>query len=533
MQVTNDYRTHMSKVKKSGVQITVPDTLYNFDYEFDYSVFESPYKGAYEFTPYLVKMTPETVPFTPKSFYLRAGAGYSLHPELDLVYSPVVKDNFCLNVFGKASGYYGNYSEISDGFVPDSKYSGYDFSDYVGIGGYSMFRKSLFSFTLGHNGAFSTLDPWSGANSGAGSAYNSGFADFRIQSKNTDNVAFCYNIGADVRYSVDAFKNANLAARELDVNADLSLGVSVRNRYKFLMDAKVEFQNLNCQKPSACNMIDLKPHFEFTLGPVFLDAGLKVDFVETQINLYPDVHAECSIGKRHMFTIYADASGGDELNSYHDLKMLNHRFNSTYGDNTYSHTKLKASLGFRGYASTHFTYDLSGGYGIFSNYLMDCLIPLTEGLLTPREYQEGVCYAASYEMAFADARLMWKSDRFDAIVNVAFRYKTHVETTSCYYLPLLSGGITLKYNAAKRLYVWVGANGQTARDYLRSDVSGEDVSLPEIPGFVDLNAGCEYRFSSKLGFWVKGGNLLGQPMRKSLMYVEKSPYVTAGITLSL
>jgi len=525
VQVTNDYKTQMSKVKKSGVQIFVPDSLYNFDYDFDYSVFESPYKGAYEFSPYLVKMTPESVPYNPKVFYLKAGAGYSLHPELDLVYSPVVNDNFSLNLFGNASGYYGQYFNVDSSLLPADKYSGYDFSDYAGIGGCSVLKKSLIYFSLGHNGSFATLDPWSGSKTGAATAYNSGFADFRIKSSNEDKVVFCYDIGANVRYGVDAFKNDELAARELDFNADLSLGVSVRHRYKFLMDARVEFENLKGNNPVAFNMIDLKPHFEFTLGPVFLDAGLKVDFVGTQINLYPDVHAECSIGKRHIFTVYADVLGGDKIHTYHELKMWNHRMNSTYGDVTYSHTKLKASLGFRGYASTHFTYDLSGGYGKFGNSFMECLIG---SYVTESGYREGFLFA-DYDIIFGDASLCWKSDRFDATANVAFKRLISINQTeqTVVNFPMVSGGIMLRYNFAKRLYFGLSADGQTDRKLIYED------SQTSIPGFVDLGVNAEYKFSSKFGFWAKGGNLLGQPLRKSLLYVEKSPYVTVGVTLSL
>ena len=104
VQVTNDYMTRMSDVRKQGVDISVPDSLYDFDYNFDYSVFESPYKGAYEFSPYVVKMTPEREEPDLRKFYLRAGAGYAMHPELELVCAPVIKDKFTLNVFADADG---------------------------------------------------------------------------------------------------------------------------------------------------------------------------------------------------------------------------------------------------------------------------------------------------------------------------------------------------------------------------------------------------------------------------------------------
>ncbi len=59
VQVTNDYETRFADFKKSEPDLVLPDSLYAFDYSFDYSVFDSPYKGSYEFTPYNVEIVHE------------------------------------------------------------------------------------------------------------------------------------------------------------------------------------------------------------------------------------------------------------------------------------------------------------------------------------------------------------------------------------------------------------------------------------------------------------------------------------------
>ena len=63
VQVTNDYETRFADFKKSEPDLVLPDSLYAFDYSFDYSVFDSPYKGSYEFTPYNVEIARYSVPF--------------------------------------------------------------------------------------------------------------------------------------------------------------------------------------------------------------------------------------------------------------------------------------------------------------------------------------------------------------------------------------------------------------------------------------------------------------------------------------
>ena len=59
VEVTNDYRTRFADFQKQGPSMTVPDSLFRFDYDFDYSVFETPYRGSYEFSPYRIELTPE------------------------------------------------------------------------------------------------------------------------------------------------------------------------------------------------------------------------------------------------------------------------------------------------------------------------------------------------------------------------------------------------------------------------------------------------------------------------------------------
>ena len=47
VQVTNDYETKPMEVEKNSVRMAVPDSLLKFDWNFNYSVFDNPYRGAY------------------------------------------------------------------------------------------------------------------------------------------------------------------------------------------------------------------------------------------------------------------------------------------------------------------------------------------------------------------------------------------------------------------------------------------------------------------------------------------------------
>ena len=51
VSVTRAYEGKLLDVHKPMEKMFVPDSLNKFDLDFDYSVFENPYKGAYDFKP--------------------------------------------------------------------------------------------------------------------------------------------------------------------------------------------------------------------------------------------------------------------------------------------------------------------------------------------------------------------------------------------------------------------------------------------------------------------------------------------------
>ena len=59
--VNRTYEGKLTEVQKPLQDMQVPDSVTRFDLDFDYSVFDKPYKGAYEFNPYLLSMKPSSV----------------------------------------------------------------------------------------------------------------------------------------------------------------------------------------------------------------------------------------------------------------------------------------------------------------------------------------------------------------------------------------------------------------------------------------------------------------------------------------
>ena len=161
VQVTNEYETKFEDFKRQTPELQLPDSLYRFDYDFDYSVFDSPYKGSYVFTPYRVEIVPDAKEFDGRRFYLRAGAGYTLRPVLDLVYNPLLKENAGVSLYNFGSGCLNS--------------SFYDFRDIAGLSGHWMIPSCTVKWDMGYEGIFS-------GKAVPSTAYNSGFVKLALNS---------------------------------------------------------------------------------------------------------------------------------------------------------------------------------------------------------------------------------------------------------------------------------------------------------------------------------------------------------------
>ena len=72
--VSRKYEGKLMEVSKPAIEMAIPDSVTTFALDIDYSVFEKPYKGAYEFNPYVLTMQPASAVQAPRQLYMEAGA---------------------------------------------------------------------------------------------------------------------------------------------------------------------------------------------------------------------------------------------------------------------------------------------------------------------------------------------------------------------------------------------------------------------------------------------------------------------------
>ena len=68
--VNRAYEGKLLEVHKPAIEMSVPDSVKQFNLEFDYDVFENPYKGSYEFKPYQLLLKPVSSAVDMPTFWL-------------------------------------------------------------------------------------------------------------------------------------------------------------------------------------------------------------------------------------------------------------------------------------------------------------------------------------------------------------------------------------------------------------------------------------------------------------------------------
>lgn len=546
VEVTRQYQGQINDADKPAVDMFVPDSLYQFDVSFDYSVFDNPYKGSYEFNPYMIKLNPQPSDQRNKTFYLRAGAGYPVYPTLDVVWSPILKNNFNLDVYGVHRSYVGNYrtfnlpsegGQLGLSFDENGKrvfQEGYDLLTRTGVDGRWDWKNGKLSFDVGYYGlAQKDMTMKRG--------YDALDVNFLIASKKWQPGSFYYSFGVDYRFAEDKLVNASAPEHawvgEHDLKCEVVLGGIFKNNHKFFIDADLEFASYNGELQGTYASVSATPRYHYEKDKYDIDLGVNISYLTSNVMqlrqqiVYPDVMIRLNAIKDAM-QIYVSVSGGAKLKTYSSLLSDNHFITPYFTRGAgplmgVSYERLRAVLGFEGRITSVFAYNLRGGFVNVGSDMMDRIMPNVMPAVTYGNYQKA--------FAALDWNLNLEYLKFDG--SVAYN---HVWTGV--FEPGLNNGILkpaaftgnclIEYNWHKRIFVGLDCDFATSRS--TNIVTSENKSIPvTINGFADLGFNFEYATPWNLSFWLRAGNLLHMSVYKNPFYVEQGVNLTAGICLNL
>ena len=556
VEVNRSYEGKLMEVHKPMLEMAVPDSVLRFDLDFDYEVFDNPYKGAYEFKPYTMQLQPVGKAAEQKRLYMRLGAGngleaLSLHPSADFVWSPFLRERFKMDVYARHRSYVGEYRKVD---APDlsqkdvnlkmkSSYrrADYDFLTQAGVDARYDWADGTVRLDAGYYGIAERYGS-------QGNMYNA--LDVRAGVASKDYGQFInYDVYASYRFGIDLYEYKNLVEDSLTEHE-----ISVLGKLKaVLMDDHKAMFELGVDNHSygfaGVSRLTFAPHYLFRYGNWGFDAGFRIEalvhtgdstcFASKGQVVYPDVTVDYQLIPGVM-KAYAKIGGGTKVNSFSSLLAENHHFDMYYGhgkpfmDNTIEN--VSAELGLQGRAGARFTYGARAGYAMYGNAPLETVVV---GMLPGDDqfaFMPGIAYAG-YQNVYAAADLSWVTERFRVDGNVMYRHSwfEDLETrTGGYFLPAaLTGEVAFEYNWHKRIFLGMDCDFSTGRRQGSVLFADGAIKPAKVPGYADLGLNFEYLTTRSFSVWFRGGNLLNMAIQRNLLYAEKGIYFAAGICLNL
>lgn len=547
VEVRRTYEGKLLEAHKPSLEMSVPDSVTRFDLDFDYSVFNNPYKGAYEFNPYKMLMSPLTGRDSQRKFHMRVGAGYELHPYLDLSWAAVSKDRFHLDVWANHKSYVGKYRNIF--YSPSSekltwnktdKTFGYDLATNAG----TTLRYDWYRGRFDMNAAYYGIHQKNMFRSGR--SYDGVDVSLALSSKSEEDHYFLYDIRADYRFGADKYLNdTRNRLHEHVVSLNAVLGQVFGSRGSLLFDVGADYVSMTSPVSTYAAGIHFVPHYSIAYGSWNFDIGVRLGFIFpsfakgglTLYNtkgqfVYPDVKISVAAIPDAM-KIYAKIGGGERMNTLASVLERNRHADAGCGtvkspifDNTIE--RVSAAVGLEGRIGSRFSYDVRARYGYVHNALMDG-VALDGGKYRP------ILGYASYNRFQTIVECALRTDPFELEVEAVYDLTRFVTEPVGLFEPAeFEGNASLTYNWNRRIFVGADVRWATSMKGMIEVLSDSVISEAEakIPGYADLGINFEYAFNRRISLWARGGNLLNMTIQRSPLFAEGGINFTAGICLN-
>lgn len=547
VEVTNIYEGGAAAIAKPLQQMAVPDSVKTFNLDFDYSVFDNPYQGAYEFKPYYVQLRPASRYSTEEKFYLRLGAGFTLHPELDLVWSPLRTEKTRVNVYATHRSYFGRYHRIGvldpvGEMLPlgasGEKVNGYLADTKAGVDGSFHWSDGVATLNTGFLQRAARNDALRQQRSTGGEVQG------RVRSLERDEPHFMYDAALSYRYLGNSYSNEYLNVVYSDIsgitvptvqfgeslfNFDGSFGPVMGPDQRIVAEVNLDIASYSRDLTGYTGALSVTPKYIFNLDNWHFSLGVRLGTLvysdgfaqidETRqhkgAHVFPDVFVDFHLLDDRL-VLQASATGGNRLNT--ESSLFFSRPFSVYNECCHSVERIRAMVGARGNIAGKFRYDLQGGFARQDHALVDAV-----------DFLGDVPYPAlldyGFNKWFATLDYGWNSDHVTVDGKLAYNGCTLTEPRTL-SPSTFTGFIRPAYHWGERFKAGMDVSWATAR---KASVDGVDLY---VPGWLDLGLFAEYRFTRQFGFWAKGGNLLNQAVQRMPIVAEAGMFATVGILLN-
>ncbi|MBR2400155.1 MAG: hypothetical protein IKB03_00155 [Tidjanibacter sp.] len=455
----------------------------------------------------------------PSKLYLNVGAGLPLQSELDLYWSPVRNEREHLSVRVNHEGYEGSATNLDGerlGALLMRNVASVDYAsligDYTSLSAAVNYRGWLGESyggvaVSGERGLMSTNDVE---------------ANLNVSGRFSRESVLHYDANAMGLY---AWNNAQERVGRFNFNFGL-LGLdSLRSWLPGRVTLHYSGVESVCQSPYFDTSVTFVPEWNFRVGrwlPVELMAGYDYMVYRGANNTLNGVVSsiKLSYDRFAALTPYVTVANDVQTKATRDGLWRSPYMAMLPVD---SRKIFLAELGATGSVG-EVTYGVSGATRWFSTYMFECV---EEG--SPR-----LAYGVSkgQRVWYAEAKAEWRPT-WQIAVGAKVKYVAlgAAESVDAEFRPrnwqtLLEG----RWRASRRLTLGASAAWASKMEVTRIGAAGR--TMMEVPSYVDLGVEADYKWSHSTSLWLRGDNLLSQPIYHWATYAAPGASVRMGVRMA-
>jgi len=342
-----------------------------------------------------------------------------------------------------------------------------------------------------------------------------------------DNTHLNYNVNLQFQNLADLF-----AVTENDFLIGAEVGKMVSEKYfsvglsyDYFKKTQADFEPLNIYSDLTRNIMNVNPAMTINKEKIKLRLGFDFALEKnggSDGHFYPDVQIEVPIAE-HVVSIYANVTGRLQKNNYRTLTSENEFTSSAV--KPYRNTSENISLdgGIKGAFSNHVSFTASGRYK-----MVDDMVFFYNDSLQPNKfnivYDNGSLLNLHGELAFhhneklsLEGHVDWYDYQMDTVLKPWHKPDMEIGVTGKY---ILFDNIVLNATVLSR-----------GNQYARV-VEDSITTVKKVSGYVDLNAGVEFRYIKNLTFFANFNNILMSKYERWYAYPSEKFNFLAGMTYS-
>lgn len=568
VEVVKNFEGNALNISKGMLNTTVNDSITNFDLNFNYNFFNSPYKRMYEFAPLPYAQINNKNSMTYPIFMAKIGAGAPAQFNSEFWLAPQIsKDNkHSVLINGKYNLFNGyipllttdeNSVEISSDkvFAPNKKY---------GIGAIYQYNwdKGILDFSARYNGGFNTFYGFNAKNltpeginnledreylknpdNKLNRNYNQFEGAFNLKSTNAQQRVLSYWLNATYRNTQDIFpNNSKSKPYENYWNLEGEIGPNFGKYNKFIVGLKYHGASYNFKNSNQDfnhSIYEITPQYRFENKRFKAVAGIKISGRSTSAlepgdsfnSIFLKANLSYQVIKNYLRLSF-DIDGWNNLNNF--SSMLNQNKWIIPLDSLKSlkesSTPFFAQFKIDGKFTDKFSYKLYASYSIHQGLLQ--YFNFSDGYLTP-------FHSDHYETSLG-GEFLFNSTNYVGGLKMLYRGFTDGDNGDFGINKYPSGyspfrfEIFGEYNYRKRIFFGFNLTYYSNTTFYNILNKTDLTNITETTAnFANLQLNAKYAINKNFTAFINGNNLLNSTVLYYPYYCEKGINFEAGIILKL